>query len=277
MVSTRSLYIVRPITGDRMPGYDRVLDYHSTIIKNREFYFLQLPHICFAFFGFCQALDGVGRRLQTGRDQHGKTYVSLIPFLLILERQAMNAFEALASCRSYEAWVTLRPGIEATLIASKWVENPDNARIWASRNERKTEYIKTFSGKGLVSDRLPRSQDIKAVLDRLNDEFVHSNEPYYSRHTTARPVDPENIYLALQFFDDSSDVEPHGLAFLHLLIVLVDSWDQMMAAILPSTGSHHPQTPRFEAQLKAKASPYLIEAGPHNLVMRELGLWPETV
>ena len=263
--------------GNRMPGYDRVLDYHSTILKNRQLYVLQLPHIYFAFFRFSEALDQIGRRLQSGRDANGKTHVSLIPFLLILERQAMNAFEALVSCRSYEAWVTLRPGIEATLIASKWVEVPENAGIWASRHERKTQYIKTFSGKGLVSDRLPRSSDIKAVLDRLNDEFVHSNEPYYSRHTTARPVDADNIYLALQFFDDWSDVEPHGLAFLHLLFLLVDSWDEMIAEVLPATGSPRAQLPTLEKELKAKAGRYLIETGPNNLVMRELGLWPTTV
>jgi hypothetical protein len=128
-------------------GVDQVLGFQAAIEKNRLIFLLQHAYAYFAFFGLCEALDCVARRLQTGRDANGKSHVSLLPFLLIVQRQAMNAFEALSTCRSYEAWVTLRPAIEAALVMRKWIENPQNAAIWSARETRKTEYIKTFSGK----------------------------------------------------------------------------------------------------------------------------------
>lgn len=254
-------------------GADQVLAFRAMLEKNRQVFSLQHAYAYFAFFGVCEALDRVGRRLQTGRDANGKSHVSLLPFLLIVQRQSMNAFEALASCRSYEAWVLVRPAIEAALIMGKWVDDPENAAIWSSRETRKTEYIKTFSGKTLISSSLPRASDIRAVLERLNDEFVHANEPYYSRHTSAEPLPGGDIFLRLEFFDESQDIEPHALAFLHLMLIVADALDAMLATTLPATGPHKPAIGVLERELDERASRARAADPAHETTLDRLGLW----
>lgn len=254
-------------------GPDQVLDFRAAIEKNRQVFALQHAYAYYAFFGLTEAYDRVGRRLQSGRDAKGKSYVSLIPFLLIVQRQSMSAFEVLASYRSYESWVLLRPALEAALIMGKWVDDPENAAIWNSRGTRKTEYIKHFSGKGLISTSLPYAGALRSVLDRLNDEFVHANEPYYSRHTNAQAVSGDNILLRLEFFDDDGDLACHTLAFLHLCAVIADSLDEMLATILPSTGEPAPIGHALEVELQARAESVRGDA-VHDRTLLELGLWP---
>lgn len=254
-------------------GTEQVLCFRAAIEKNRQIFSLQHPYAYFAFFGVCEALDRVGRRLQVGGDVNGKSHVSLIPFLLIIQRQAMSAFESLSSCRSYEAWVLLRPALEAALIMGKWVDNPDNALIWSERVTRKTEYIKTFSGKGLISTSLPRAVEFRAVMDRLNDEFVHANEPYFTRHTNAEGLLGGDIFLRLEFFDESDDVEPHALAFLHLTLLMADALDQMLAVTLPTTGAHRPLIVDLESTLGEGAARSRALGSSHAKTLDELGLW----
>lgn len=250
-----------------------VLNFHGAIEKNRTVYALEHSYGYYAFFGLYEMFDRAGQRLQTGRDANGRSHVSLLPFLLLMLRQCMNAFEALSSCRSYEAWVSLRPAIESALIMGKWVDDPDNAAIWGDRVGRKTEYIKTFSGKGLISTSLPRAVEIKEVLDRLNDEFVHANEPYYDRHVSAEPLKKENVFLRVDYFDTDEEVQTHTLAFLHLVAVLVDSVDSMLAKILPTTGEHRPNAPRLAVELASRASRLRSSGAVPERVLRELGLW----
>lgn len=254
-------------------GENHVLGFRAAIERNRQIFSLQRPYAYFAFFGICELFQKIGRRLQTGRDTNGKPHVGLLPFLLIIQRQAMSAFETLATCRSYEAWVPARAGLESALTMGKWVDDPENAAIWDSRHTRKKEYIKTFSGQGIVSISLPRSADIRGVLDRLNDEFVHANEPYYSRHTTAEPLPDGNIFLRLEFFDDDDDREAHSLAFLHLMALIADSLDAMLANKLPETGAHKPSLDRVKEALREHASRIRDVDPAHDTTLSQLGLW----
>lgn len=254
-------------------GAHRVLEFRAALEKNRQIFSLQYPFAYFAFFGLCEAFDRVGRRLQTGRDSKGKSYVSLIPFLLIVQRQAMSAFEALASCRSYEAWMLIRPALEATLIIGKWVDDPDNAVLWSDREVRRHEYASAYTGKGLVSKSLPRSAEIRMTLGRLNDEFVHTNVAYYSRHTNAQPAADGDIFLRLEFFDDGEDTETHACAFLHLLAVLADSLDNLFASVLPTTGASRPITSALEQEIGERALKLRTAGKQHAVTLAELGLW----
>lgn len=187
----------------------------------------------------------------------------------------MNAFEALASCRSYEAWMLLRPALEATLIIGKWVDNPENAALWRARETRKKEYSATYSGKGMISSSLPRSAEIRSVLGRLNDEFVHTNVAYYSRHTNAVPLPGGDIFLRLEFFDEGEDTDAHACAFLHLLAVLTDSLDQLFAVTLPSTGAARPVLPALENEIGKRAAALRGSNTVHVATLVELGLWRE--
>ncbi len=219
---------------------ERFLDFRATIEKNRQVFSLQHSYAYFAFFHLCGAFDSIGKRLQTGRDGNSKTHVSLLPFALLMERQCMNAFEALSSHRSYEAWVLIRPGLEAALHMGKWVDDPENAAV---------------------------------VLARLNDEFIHMNEPYYTRHITAKPLPDAAIFLGLDYFDADDDIEPHTLAFLHLVAVLIDSVDSMLATLLTNTGPHIPQAPSVGRDLADRTSRLRSLDARHERTLRELGLW----
>lgn len=255
-------------------GADEVLSFLAMLEKNRVFFSLQHAYAYHAFFGISEALDRVGRRLQSGRDAGGRTHISLLPFLLIVQRQAMSAFEALSSCRSYEAWVLIRPALEAALITGKWVDNPENAAIWSNRHTRKTEYIKSFSGKGLVSLSLPNAAALRSVMDSLNDEFVHANEPYYSRHISAAGLPNRDVFLRLEYFDDDADIEAHCVAFLHLLASVVDALDSMLATTLTNTGSHKAILNALEVELDARAARVRDSNAAHDKTLAELGLWP---
>jgi len=155
----------------------------------------------------------------------------------------------------------------------KWVDDPENAAVWSARETRRTEYIRTFSGKGLVSTSLPRAAEICAVLARLNDEFIHMNEPYYTRHITAKPLPDAAIFLGLDYFDADDDIEPHTLAFLHLVAVLIDSVDSMLATLLTNTGPHIPQAPSVGRDLADRTSRLRSLDARHERTLRELGLW----
>jgi hypothetical protein len=186
----------------------------------------------------------------------------------------MNSFETLTTFRSYDTWMLLRPGIESVLIMGKWIDDPENAAIWGARATRKTEYIKAFSGKGLISSALPRAVALKTVLDRLNDEFVHANEPYYHRHTTIQEAGPGHVYLGVDFFDGTEDAEVHTVAFLHLVAAMVDSMDEMLARVLPATGPHVACAPRLRTMLAERALRLWREAPQAPTVLAQLGLWP---
>jgi hypothetical protein len=254
-------------------GADRVLEFRARIEKNRQVFMLQHAYAYYAFFGLLEAFDSIGRRIQTGRDSNSKTWASAIPLVLLMERQAMNAFEALASYRLYEAWVLIRPALESALYLGKWEDDPDHAAIWSARAERRTEYIKAFTGKGLVSQSLPRAAEIIQVLAHLNDEFVHANEPYYERHIVTKHLPDDTLFVGVDFFDADEDIEPHALAFLHLVAVLIDSVDSMFATALPNTMPHIPQAPRIGRELAERTSRLRAANDRHEKVLRELGLW----
>jgi hypothetical protein len=254
-------------------GPDHIFEFRAAVEKNRQIFSLQHAYAHFAFFGICEGFESIGKRLQIGRDRNSKSHVSLVPFVLLMERQSMNAFELLSTYRSYEAWVLIRPALEAALYMGKWVDDPENAAIWSTREDRRTEYIKTFTGKALVSQSLPRAPEINAVLTRLNDEFMHANEPYYTRHITAERLSEDEIFLGVEYFDTEEDVEPHALAFLHLLAVLRDSVESMLATLLTGTGPYTAQAPKLATELASRASQLRIRDAKSEKTLRELGLW----
>jgi hypothetical protein len=157
---------------------DDVLHYRSALDYNRNVFLIERSRL-FRVFSAIDANFGLLIELpRTMRDGHGKSHVSLIPFIFLLQRQSRAAFEALAAYQSYQAWVLLRPGIEAVLIIGKWLDDPINAKIWNNRQQDRKAYQKTYTGTGLRSNSLPSAEDIQRVLSRVNDDFVHANPDY---------------------------------------------------------------------------------------------------
>jgi hypothetical protein len=250
-----------------------VLECQSARSYNREVFLIQHGEVVKAFV----AIDGNFHTLLqlpgTKRDQNGQSYVSLIPFIFLLQRQAQSAFEALSAFQSYEAWVLLRPGIEAALIVGKWVDDPQNAEIWKKRESDMKAYQKTYTGKGLRSKSLPGSESIQGVLRKINDEFIHANPDYYRRHLNVDPAHPDFVRVLLQYFDDDSLLLVNVFAFLHLLLVvqhaLLSLFNKLFSCdtVLPST------VELFVGTYGDKIRNLTDLSEEHRRLMRDFGMW----
>jgi hypothetical protein len=200
-----------------------LLEYRSILFYNREVFLIEHGDFLKTFDAIDHNFKLLVELPRTKRDANGKSHISLIPFLLLLQRQARSAFEALAANQAYQGWVLLRPGIEAVLIIGKWVDDPANAQVWLSRHEDPKAYRKVYTGKALQSKSLPRSERIQGVLSKINDDFVHANPDDYQRHLTIGSGDPGYTNVFLNFFDDDTVNMVHVLAFLHLILTVQDS------------------------------------------------------
>lgn len=238
---------------------------------NREIFLLNHQLYMDCFFAADQNFGPLGETLRTGRNSAGKTQVSLIPFLLLIQRQALAAFDTLSSDLCYQAWVLFRPGLESTLIIGKWLDNPENASIWSNRTSRRKEYEKAYSGKCLRSESIPNSPQLQEVLKRINDEFVHANPDYYSRHLR-RSDSVDHIDFYLGYFDEDDVQEAHAISLLSNLFHL--------QAGLASAFSDHfnmtlnlPVPPSlFEDKVRQKREE-LLQNEATRWILQDLGMW----
>jgi len=119
-------------------GKNQILDYRAHVAFNREVFLLRYEH---PFRTFCSIDGNFGillQLVQSQRDPAGNSHISLAPFLMLMQRQSRSAFEALASDQSYQAWVLIRPAVEAALIIGKWVDDPKQRKdLGESKGARK--------------------------------------------------------------------------------------------------------------------------------------------
>lgn len=202
---------------------DAILRYRSVLAYNREVFLIEHGELVKALSSIDDNFSVFLDVLRTTRDPDRKSYVGLIPFVLLVQRQSRAAFEALTAFQSYLAWVLFRPGIEALLIIGKWVDDSANAIIWQNRREDWRSYQNAYSGKALTSNSLPSSDRIQRVLSKVNDDFIHANPDYYSRHLQMGTGDPGYVNFWLDYFDNDVLQEAHSIAFLHLLLVMQDA------------------------------------------------------
>ncbi|MBI4481252.1 MAG: hypothetical protein HY652_00035 [Acidobacteria bacterium] len=251
-----------------------VLEYRNRLAFNREFFLLKYG---FAFHAFTQIdsnFNVLGQILQSKKDKNGKSRVSFIPFVLLMQRQARAAFEGISSFQSYEAWVLLRPCLEAALIMGKWEDDPQNCNIWKNRAEDREAYWKTYTGRKLRSTALPRSDRLQTVLSRINDDFIHANPDYYLRHTKIQPQ-VETVGILVHYFDDAADHEAHLHAVLHLILVVQDSAAGMLRQIFGGLDPLTVALDVYENEFAPRVRKFLERSPSHKTVLAELGLWPE--
>ncbi len=254
-------------------GRKTILEYQAASATNRDIFLLNHSYAFHAFGGLHDHSNLLGGMLQTGRDKEGKSYVGFLPFLLLIQRQSLTAFQMLWAHQSYQAWVILRPSIESALIMGKWADNPANAAIWRNRTSDRKRYAKVYNGTALRSDSLPKSVELQGVLSRINDDFMHLNPSYYSRHTTFAEAGSELVSIMVQYFDDPRDHEAHVLAFLHLMATVQDSLATMFGARLVNVKRPKPITSELERELEQRVGKFASTHPNRIAVLRELGLW----
>ena len=255
---------------------NELLNYKSTLSLNREVFLLNFKEEFDCFSQTYVILNKFITLVGTKRTLAGHSLVSFVPFLMLMARQAFNAFEAMAVFQSYQSWVTLRPALESALIMGKWVDDPNNATIWGNREINKKEYIKIYRGRNLVSKSLPDSRVIQEVLGRINDDFMHLNPNYYFRHLRNKDLNTESILVNIEFNDDAIDHEAHLYSFLHLTRFLLQSLGEMFKkefGAFPELDAHlNPLQQRFAQRVAA-----LLKKEPKTkCVLEKIGLWPST-
>ena len=253
-----------------------LIEYEAALFSNRRVFLLNHGWAFFAYRGLHETFTSLGNVLSQGRDKDGHSHVGLIPFFLIMQRQAANAFFSLASLQSFQAWVLVRPCLEACLMSGKWMDNPQNAVIWRNRQADPKTYRKTYQGKALQSTSLPRSDQIQGVLRVINDDFLHTNSKYFDRHMEMDELDKENVYMQLRYFDPEADYVAHTFAFLHLTAVIQDSLSEMLAAIIVDQPRVPPTMAKLEETLTARVTTFLSSNPERVGVLEELGLWDLT-
>src|SRR5580704_9519872 len=111
------------------------LEYRMALAYNRDVFSVEHSDLLTDFVGVDGNFPALIELLSTRRDCNGKSHVSLVPLTFLLRRQGHTAFDLLSADQSYQAWLLLRPGIEAVLIIGKWVDDPRNATIWQNRDK----------------------------------------------------------------------------------------------------------------------------------------------
>lgn len=219
----------------------KVLQYHSVLSLNREVFLLNYSKEFTLFENTDMKLFGIGEFLSKNRDTNQKSHISLIPFILIIGRQANNTFNLLSYFQSYDAWVLFRPALESLLIMGKLMDNPTLSDIWMRRKEiwrnrtvNREEYDlykSEFESDGLIPKSLTQGYQFRRLLTKLNDEYMHMNfEHYLPRNLEQKEMDENSIFLNLHSTD--TDFEEHKsylYSFLYLFRTIVKSLEDAIS------------------------------------------------
>ena len=84
------------------------------------------------------------------------------------------------------------------------------------------------------------------MVSKINDDFVHANVYYFSRHLGVEVADPVNVGLWLDYFDRDEPLGANLLSFLHLLLVMQRSLADLFAKLFG-----------VDILLKAQLDPFL--------------------
>lgn len=250
------------------------IDYRRTIAANREVFLLKYPNVLIDFLktdDYCSILTVslTKRRLPTK-----KTLVSFVPLVGLIQRQMRNSFEAFAAAQSYQGWVLFRPALESALIMGKWTDDSEHCDLWMNRDKNRKAYVREYTGANLESKSLPLSQKIRAVLSRINDDFMHLNEGYYMRHSSLTPMNQEKFLYKIDYFDEDIIQDFHLHAFMHLALVVLQSISKMFdkefqdGSVIPIDIDGFRNAYKDSIQKLVKNNPC------HVRVLTELGLWP---
>jgi len=250
-----------------------LLEYDSRVLYNKEAFLLNYEKDFRSFIRLSSELQSAWNRIAGERDSEGRSHVGLLLLSGLLIRHCTFGFQQLACYQSFLCWLSFRPGLEGLLIIGKWVDDPKAARVWREREANPQAYRKLYSGGGLVSRSLPKSQDFRTVLGRLNDGFVHPNPQFAWGATTLRDAG-EKVEIGTQYFDTEPLLhEAHLLAFENLVDLIVISSIGLVNGLLgpPPTGTN-PREAISETQ-RSRARSLAQKASAAKKIMEDLGLW----
>jgi hypothetical protein len=249
------------------------LGYRSALVYNRDVFSIEHGDLLKAFLAADGNFPTLTELPRTRRDPQGNSHVSLVPLLLLLRRQAHSAFDILSADQSYQAWLLLRPGLEAALIIGKWTDDPKNSTIWQNREKDPGAYQKVYTGKALQSASLPGSDRIQAVLREINDRFVHANIDYYQRHLSFGVGDPGYVNILVNYFEEDLLQLANVFAFLHLLLVVQEALLALFNELFATQVGLPSSLGLFEETFKGRVTELARTKPEYGTVLTELGAW----
>ncbi len=218
-----------------------LLNYNAILRLNRDIFLLNYGQEFQAFEDSDARLQKIAELISKKRNDQNESIVGLLPFLLIILRQARNAFNCLSRYQSYESWIVFRPALESALTIGKFLDNPANADLWRDRKqiwenrkkdkEKYERYKKEFEKDDLIPNSLPQGKEFRQLLSRINDEFMHMNYDYFTRNLSVQGMGAQSVFVKVSFTDD----DPHEheaclLSFLHMYRLLIKSLGQAVAS-----------------------------------------------
>jgi hypothetical protein len=251
----------------------RVLDYHANLAANRDVFLLNYGQELALFEETISILDDLMRVVGDGRDAQGHTHVGLLPFLMLMVRQAFNAFEAFSNYQSYQAWTSLRPFLESALMIGKWMDDPKNAHIWRDRDKNRKAYNDTYWEQNIISKSLANCEVIRSALTRINEQFMHANYQYFSKHLQDHK-DESGIWRLMRFVDYEDEHRTHFYAFLHLTRFTTDSIATTLGKKIHGAARVNTKLTDLQQSLKDKVIDLAKSNREAKVVLRAFGLWP---
>lgn len=247
------------------------LEYAARVYENRQIFVLNFGSDYRLFEILLRRLQLTWIRVARERDTRRRSHLGLLMPATILVNHLLLGFDHVASYQSSFAWPAFRPGLEALLFIGKWVDDPSVVEIWKDRQNHRNEYRRIFSGRGLISRSLPLSEEFRAVLNRMNDEYLHPNSDFGYRQTRVRPASSETFVLESPLFDrDPAIHEAHLLAYLHLTELICSSSATLLTNLLGGSEKVEVREP----SVKDDRANEIAEANEDaKKILEELGLW----
>ena len=254
-----------------------ILRYRAALTQCREDFLLHYPAEIAAFDQLDKVFPRYAPPLGHIPVVLQKHSFQLTPFLHIMQRRARTAFEHLTAHHSALAWIELRSFLEAPLIIGKWIDDPQNAVVWTSRNTGKAarkEYQDAYSGEAFRPRSLPGSDPIRNVFARLDDDFIQTNPRYYTRPIVFAPGGQR---VAPDLADEEGDLRAHVYAVLHLVAFVLRSLGQLIAQHQGDKPDLKLDLEKLEREFGPAAEAIARQNETHKAVLANLGLWPHEV
>ena len=247
--------------------------YRSILSQNRETYLVNNRDLIELFVG-CDENFGRMMLLLSEHDRNNKTQVTLVAFVMLMQRQAHVAFNHFSEYQSFQGWVVFRFAIEITLFIGMFIDDKKNFTIWQQKNEDQKKYMQTFQGKNFNPECLRDNGKLRHALKRMNDEYLHVNPNYFYRsiglqNSTISPL----IDLKADYIDDQYESHINSIAMIHLLAFAQETlWDAFLNNFYPN----HPLKTLGLADLKQSLQPKveLVSKNPlHKELLQDFGAW----
>ncbi|MGE5474951.1 MAG: hypothetical protein ACM3UU_12105 [Ignavibacteriales bacterium] len=262
-----------------------VLEFNAAMHYNRDIFLLNYSKELNLFEETNNMLWQLGEHISRQIDISGYTHTSIGVFILVILRQANNAFNLISTYQTYDAWVVFRPVIECVLLIGKFLDSPTNADLWMRRKEirlnRKKDkrtfdkYMLELEGNGLISESISMSGSYRQILTKINDEFMHFNFEYYFPKTyEVEEISPLNLYISVSHTgDDFFRHKAHLLSFLHLYRMIVVSLDEAFAKLYDVQSIVNVEMESVENTWKSEVEKLLRDKPELKDIIVSIGLW----